>query len=390
MIRIRIEGFLDGARVQKELSEPSRWEIQEAERVRIDIGDAPSSSSSASAPSTSSSSSSSSSFLSIDLVQLPRCLSSSKVGVGAVLWDGGIVLTALLASLPPSALLGEVIVELGAGVGAPSLAAAKRGARVISTDKEAAVRGVLQQNVERSGMLSPSCRLPPEPGKIALRALEFGTEEGDAAAAALADAVGGGGVGGGGGGRPEPVPSSAAAALSSSASASVAVERGIDLVLAADCVYSDGDGESPDPEALCRAAARLLMRRSSSGGGGGGGSRDASSPPPAAAAPSSSRVWLASEERDAETHALFERAAARHFASVRRLQLPAEVFGGTSASGKKKKKKKSEGGGSAGESPWGHVRVFELAGAGAGTESGLSLSAAEMRALKKPRKRGWP
>ena len=47
----------------------------------------------------------------------------------------------------------------------------------------------------------------------------------------------------------------AAAALSSSASASVAVERGIDLVLAADCVYSDGDGESPDPEALCRAAA---------------------------------------------------------------------------------------------------------------------------------------
>ena len=39
---------------------------------------------------------------------------------------------------------------------------------------------------------------------------------------------------------------------------------------------------------------------------------------------------------------------------------------------------------------WGHVRVFELAGAGAGTESGLRPSAAELRALRRPRKRGWP
>ena len=206
MIRLRIEGFLDGSRVQRELWEPSRWEIQEAERVTIEIGNSTSS--------TSASSTSSSAFLSIDLVQLPRCLSSSKVGVGAVLWDGGIVLTALLASLPPAALFGEVVVELGAGVGAPSLAAAKRGARVISTDKEAAVLGVLQQNVERTGVLSPSCRLPPEPGRVALRVLEFGTERGDAAAEALADALVG--IAGRSG------PSSPAAALSSPASAAAA------------------------------------------------------------------------------------------------------------------------------------------------------------------------
>ena len=321
------------------------------------------------------------------------------MGVGAVLWDGGIVLTALLASLPPAALLGEVVVELGAGVGAPSLAAAKRGARVISTDKEAAVRGVLQQNVERNGVLSPSCRLPPEPGKVALQVLEFGTEEGDAAAAALADAVVGGSE-----------LSSFSSSAPASAPAAIAAGRGagIDLVLAADCVYSDGDGESPDPEALCRAAARLLMRR--------GGSRSAVAAASSAAGegkregreeeeklllspPCSSRVWLASEERDAGTHALFERAAARHFASVRRLQLPAEVFGNACFSSKKKKKKKNSSGGgdengneseSESGNPWGHVRVFELAGAGAGTESTRILSAAEMRALKKPRKRGWP
>jgi len=384
MIRLRIEGFLDGSRVQRELWEPSRWEIQEAERVTIEIGNSTSS--------TSASSTSSSAFLSIDLVQLPRCLSSSKVGVGAVLWDGGIVLTALLASLPPAALFGEVVVELGAGVGAPSLAAAKRGARVISTDKEAAVLGVLQQNVERTGVLSPSCRLPPEPGRVALRVLEFGTERGDAAAEALADALVG--IAGRSG------PSSPAAARSSPASAAAAAaaaaaERGgVDLVLAADCVYSDGDGESPDPEALCRVAARLLMRRAKGSAGAAaadaGGERGEEERPLFFPALPSSRVWLASEERDAETHALFERAAARHFASVRRLHLPAEVFGRNAATSKKKKMSSSEGGGERGENPWGHVRVFELAGAGAGTESGRSLSAAEMRALKKPRKRGWP
>lgn len=355
MIRITIEGFLDGQRVQRELLEPSRWEIQEAERVKIEIrGDR-------------ALSSSPSSLLSIDLAQLPRCLSSSKVGVGAVLWDGGIVLTALLATLPPAALLGEVVVELGAGVGAPSLAAAKRGARVISTDKEAAVRGVLQQNVERNKLLCPSCRLPPDAGEVALATLEFGTKKGDAAAAALADAV-----------AVVPsssLPSSSSAAAPSDSAVSDKAERGIDLVLAADCVYSDGDGDSPDPEALCRAAARLLMcrrRRDCRGGerkrkgeGGEGGEEIFLSPPP-----SSSRFWLASEERDAETHALFERAAARHFASVRRLQLPAEVF--------------KDG------SKWGHVRVFELSGAASGTESGRSLSAAEMRALRKLWKRGWP
>ena len=154
-------------------------------------------------------------------------------------------------------------------------------------------------------------------------------------------------------------------------------------MLAADCVYSDGDGESPDPEALCRAAARLLMRRrdsgsrdacfSSSAGGAAasageekGGKLPSSSLPPAAHL--TSRVWLASEERDAETHALFERAAARHFASVRRLQLPAEVFGSTTSAaskGKNKNKKKEKENLSESESesesgPWCHRVLLAL------------------------------
>jgi uncharacterized membrane protein YgcG len=234
MLRILISGFFDGAAVERrELTEPSRWELHSADRVQIEIGIS-NSSTSPSCPSLSSSTPSSSPVLSIDLLQLPRCLSSSKVGVGAVLWDGGIVLTAVLASLPPSALLGEVVVELGAGVGAPSLAAARRGARVVSTDKGAAVSGVLQKNVELNGLLSPSFKLPPEPGKVALRVLEFGTREGDEAAAALADAV---------------FSSSESFSSSTSVAAATATAgRAVDLVLAADCVYSDGDGESPDPE----------------------------------------------------------------------------------------------------------------------------------------------
>jgi predicted nicotinamide N-methyase len=385
MLRILISGFFDGAAVERrELTEPSRWELHSADRVQIEIGIS-NSSTSPSCPSLSSSTPSSSPVLSIDLLQLPRCLSSSKVGVGAVLWDGGIVLTAVLASLPPSALLGEVVVELGAGVGAPSLAAARRGARVVSTDKGAAVSGVLQKNVELNGLLSPSFKLPPEPGKVALRVLEFGTREGDEAAAALADAV---------------FSSSESFSSSTSVAAATATAgRAVDLVLAADCVYSDGDGESPDPEALCRAAARLLARGQRRQGGGGRGAEKKEEKEKANLLHPSPRFWLASEERDAGTHALFLEAAAGHFATVRRLQLPAELLKGRRREQGRKKKsgleeeeeeeKDSESENGNGN-PWSHVRVFELAGAGCGSQSGLSMSAAEMRALRKPRKRGWP
>lgn len=269
---------------------------------------------------------------------------------------------------------------------------------MVSTDKGAAVSGVLQKNVELNGLLSPSFKLPPEPGKVALRVLEFGTREGDEAAAALADAV----FSSSESFSSSTSSSSSSTSVAAAAAATATAERGVDLVLAADCVYSDGDGESPDPEALCRAAARLLARGQRRRGGAaedeGRGAEKKEEKEKANLLHPSARFWLASEERDAGTHALFLEAAAGHFATMRRLQLPAELLKGRRREQWRKKKsgleeeeeeKDSESENGNGN-PWSHVRVFELAGAGCGSQSGLSMSAAEMRALRKPRKRGWP
>ena len=66
----------------------------------------------------------------------------------AELWPAGL---ALAAALPPS-LRGLRVVELGCGLGLPSLAAAARGAEVVATDWSADAIELLRLNAERNGV----------------------------------------------------------------------------------------------------------------------------------------------------------------------------------------------------------------------------------------------
>ncbi len=66
----------------------------------------------------------------------------------AELWPAA---SAVAAALPPD-LRGVRIVELGCGLGVPSLVAAARGAEVVATDWAADAVDLLQRNAERNGL----------------------------------------------------------------------------------------------------------------------------------------------------------------------------------------------------------------------------------------------
>lgn len=69
---------------------------------------------------------------------------------GLVLWDAAYILADLIERdrlLPPSAWTGSSCVELGAGVGLPSLVAWLKGARVIATDGAEQELGLLRENM---------------------------------------------------------------------------------------------------------------------------------------------------------------------------------------------------------------------------------------------------
>lgn len=89
--------------------------------------------------------------LSLWAVQRPRDIPASRVGVGAVLWDGALVLAAHVARLPAKKLRGARCLELGAGVGLVGIAAALRGARVAVTDIRK-VLPLLEENLVANGL----------------------------------------------------------------------------------------------------------------------------------------------------------------------------------------------------------------------------------------------
>jgi predicted nicotinamide N-methyase len=74
----------------------------------------------------------------------------------SVLWRSGVALAREVAGLP---LRGQRIVELGCGLGAPSLAAAGRGADVLATDRDPAALELLESNAKRNGVQVETARL---------------------------------------------------------------------------------------------------------------------------------------------------------------------------------------------------------------------------------------
>ena len=67
----------------------------------------------------------------------------------AVLWRSGVALVRFVASSPVAGLR---VVELGCGLGLPSLVAASRGASVLATDVEPAALELLSRNAAENGV----------------------------------------------------------------------------------------------------------------------------------------------------------------------------------------------------------------------------------------------
>ena len=70
------------------------------------------------------------------LQQEPHALGAARMGVGACLWEGELLLAAYLASLPAHRFMGARVVELGSGPGLVGLMLARMGAKVVITDIE--------------------------------------------------------------------------------------------------------------------------------------------------------------------------------------------------------------------------------------------------------------
>lgn len=133
-VTLTFESWTDGEREVKTLVDAlDRWEVHCAEEVTVTYADG------LAEP------------ISLRVVQAPRALANDKVGVGACLWDGAIILGAYLACQPRHAYIGCNAVELGAGVGLLSTLLCKLGARkVYSTDLDKVVE-LLQRNADANG-----------------------------------------------------------------------------------------------------------------------------------------------------------------------------------------------------------------------------------------------
>eukprot|EP00884_Botryococcus_braunii_P004350 jgi/Botrbrau1/13916/Bobra.136_2s0009.2 len=177
-MRIVVDRWEDGLRVERTLDGLDRWEVHAADCITINIGG-------------------------------PHCLTATKVGVGACVWDAAIVLAAYLGEREPRhRIQGARVVEIGAGPGLVGIFLGLLGAQVILTDKEQ-VLPLLRQNLAENSL--------PEEGACEL---EWG-------APGFMDTV------------------KRLSAFRPS------------LVVAADCLYIDGDGRSPSVPDFVRTCAGL-------------------------------------------------------------------------------------------------------------------------------------
>ena len=74
----------------------------------------------------------------------------------SILWRSGVALARELESIP---LEGRRVVELGCGLGVPSLAAARAGAEVVATDTEALALELLERNAAATGVRIETARV---------------------------------------------------------------------------------------------------------------------------------------------------------------------------------------------------------------------------------------
>jgi predicted nicotinamide N-methyase len=82
-----------------------------------------------------------------DVVLMQDLVGGGAGSTGTMVWDSCYRLLAELAALPDSALRGRRVLELGAGCGLLSIAAARRGARVLATDGDAFALSNLRRNL---------------------------------------------------------------------------------------------------------------------------------------------------------------------------------------------------------------------------------------------------
>jgi hypothetical protein len=75
-------------------------------------------------------------FVFVDLCVQPNALNANRIGVGACVWEGELLLCAYLASLPRHRFMGARCLELGSGPGLAGLLVAKLGGIAHITDKE--------------------------------------------------------------------------------------------------------------------------------------------------------------------------------------------------------------------------------------------------------------
>ncbi|MEW5306214.1 MAG: hypothetical protein WDW36_008696 [Sanguina aurantia] len=202
-IGIHLTMWENGELQEKDLEVSDRWEIHTAHLVTITINE-----------------------IKVSLHQKPHALNYDKIGVGACVWEGELLLAAYLCSLPRHRFMGARCIELGAGPGLAGLFMAKMGAKVVLTDK-ASVLDLLQDNVDLNGLRTATnerhsstlvgCgydpglpklfgRMGAQCGTADVRALEWGAEGYEELVASLA---------------PQ------------------------EWVLAADCCYIDNEGDSP-------------------------------------------------------------------------------------------------------------------------------------------------
>eukprot|EP00798_Chlamydomonas_sp_ICE-L_P020002 gene20002-26715_t len=195
----------EGKLVEEKPETTDRWTIHSAHELQIELAGC-----------------------TVRLKQNPHALTAARMGVGACVWEGELLLAAYLASLPQHRYIGARCVELGSGPGLIGLLMAKLGAKVVITDIKK-VLPLIEDNVKLNE-LSVEQRRGAESGIAEVEELEWGAEGYMSRVESLAS------------GGP------------------------LDWIVAADCCYIDNEGLSPSTShfirtchGLCSASTRCLV-----------------------------------------------------------------------------------------------------------------------------------
>ena len=188
----------DGVKKEIDLSKEDitdRWTLHSAVELRVTLGDEV-----------------------ILLEQKPHAVNAGRLGVGAVMWEGELLLAAFLASQPTHRYIGQRCIELGSGPGLAGILLAKLGAKVLVSDIKK-VLPLIERNLELN-QVAVGQRRGAASGTAEAIELEWG-------APGYRDVV-----------------------------SSLASEQ-LDWILAADCCYIDNEGKSPSTRHFIWTCHRL-------------------------------------------------------------------------------------------------------------------------------------